>query len=297
MNITLRQIEIFLLTAKLGNLSKAAEKLCITQAAASMALKEFELQLNGSLFDRIGKKLIINENGRAVVPVASEIIGRSTELINYFSGEAQLMGDLVIGASSSIGNYVIPEHIAEFSQQHPQCSINLQVGNTEEIIQKVLKFEVDAGVIEGFCYEPKISVIPWMDDELVVFSSTHHPLAHIRSLTREDLQSCAWVLRERGSGTRDILENQLNAISLDIKVFLELGHTEAIKNVIANGTGISCLSKHVLSDLAQMDKIKLLDTPFLNLERKFFLLLHRDKYRTAVLNQFLSQLGLDPQSS
>ena len=296
MNISLRQIETFLLTAKLGNLSRAAEKLCITQAAASMALKELESQLGGHLFDRVGKKLVINENGRATIPMASEIIGRASELTHYFDNEAGLVGNLVIGASSTIGNYVLPQYIAKFVQDNDRCAINLHVGNTEEIINKVLQFEVDAGIIEGLCYEPKIRVAPWMDDELAVFSSARHWLATTGTIGPGELQACDWILRERGSGTRDIFEAQLNAQSIEIRVLLELGHSEAIKNAVAAGTGISCLSKFVLADLLQMGKIKLLSTPFLDLKRKFFLLLHRDKYETTVLKGFLRQLKInDPE--
>lgn len=292
MNISLRQIEVFLYTANSGCLSKAAEKLYISSAAASMALKEFETQLGGQLFDRVRGKLILNESGRAMIPMASEIIGRASELTNCFSDKTILFGNLIIGASSTIGNYVLPEHIASFIKKNTMSTVRLDVGNTEKIIEKVLQFEVDAGIIEGLCYESKIEVTPWIDDELVIFCSVQHRLAGIKTISLEDLQSCSWILRERGSGTRRIFENQINAIPLKIHVLLELGHSEAVKNAVSNGNGISCLSKYALVDLVRLDKIKLIETPFLNLKRKFYLLIHRDKYKTMVLKGFLRHLHI-----
>lgn len=288
MNISLRQIEVFLFTANLGSITRAAEKLFISQAAASMAIKEFETQLGEKLFDRLGKRLILNESGRAAVAIASGIIGRASELTNYFTDKSTLFGDLTIGASSTIGNYVLPEYVANFIQKNAMTTVKLEVGNTEEIIRKVMQFKVDVGFIEGNCYESEIDVVPWVDDELAVFSSNEHPLAAgVGTVSIKDLEDCKWILREKGSGTRAIFENRINLLSMTIHVFLELGHTEAIKNAVSRGTGISCLSQYVLEDLLQLGRIKVLNTPFLGLKRKFYLIIHQDKYKTMILKSFL----------
>ncbi len=292
MNISLRQIEVFLFTANLESISRAAEKLFISQAAASMALKEFETQLGEKLFDRVGKRLILNESGRAAVPMASEIIGRTEELSNFFANENRLCGNLVLGASSTIGNYILPEYVADFIRQHPKARLQLEVGNTEEIISKVRQFEVDAGFIEGNCCEPGIKVIPWMDDELAVFSAAGHPLAGMKTIRVKDLKSCRWILREKGSGTREVFENQVHSLSMEINVLLELGHTEAVKSAVARGNGISCLSLKVLEDLLLLNRIKVLKTPFLELKRKFYLIMHQDKYETVILKRFLHHLNI-----
>lgn len=292
MNISLRQIEVFLFTANLKSISRAAEKLFISQAAASMALKEFETQLGEKLFDRVGKRLILNESGRAAVPMASEIIGRTEELNNFFANENRLCGNLVLGASSTIGNYILPEYVADFIREHDQAGLQLEVGNTEEIISKVRHFEVDVGFIEGNCCEPGIEVIPWMDDELAVFSASGHPLAGMKNIRAQDLESCSWILREKGSGTREVFENQIHSLSMNIQVMLELGHTEAIKSAVAGGNGISCLSLKVLQDLLLLDKIGVLKTPFLELKRKFYLIMHQDKYETVILKRFLHHLQI-----
>lgn len=293
MNITLRHVEAFFYTAKLGNLSLAAEKLGITQAAASMALREFENQMGEQLFERIGKKLVINESGKAVMSNASEIIGRAEELAGYFSDRSVgLTGSLTVGASSTIGNYVLPEYIANFIDANSACDIQLKVGNTDEIIEKVLKYDVDLGIIEGLCFDPIINVLPWMDDELAVFCAADNPLSEKKNISQEDLERCGWILREPGSGTRVIFENQVNALSMSLNIKLVLGHTEAIKNAVAKSGNVSCLSRCVLEDMEKLGKIKLLDTPFLNLKRKFFVLIHKDKFHTRIMGEFLGRIGV-----
>ncbi len=290
MNISLRQIEVFLATANLGSVSRAAEKLFISQAAASMALKELETQLREKLFDRAGKKLILNASGRAAVAMAAEIVGRAEELTDYFSAKNSLFGNLVVGASSTIGNYVLPGYVASFIQGNDRVKVQLEVGNTEEIIKKVSHFAVDIGFIEGSCFESEIEVIPWMDDELVVFAAPQHVLAGVGEAGISDLEACDWILREKGSGTREIFENQISQLSLNIKVLLELGHTEAIKNAVSRGSGISCLSRYALQNLMRLQAIKLIKTPLLDLRRKFYLITHKEKYKTRILQGFLKHV-------
>lgn len=257
-----------------------------------MALKEFETQLGEKLFDRVGRRLILNESGRAAVPMASEIIGRTEALSTSFAHENRLCGNVILGASSTIGNYILPEYVADFIHRHTEAGLQLEVGNTEEIISKVRQFEVDAGFIEGNCCEPGIKVIPWIDDELAVFAAATHPLAGKKDVRIKDLEACNWILREKGSGTREIFENRIHSLLIDIHVLLELGHTEAIKSTVAGGSGVSCLSLRVLEDLLLLGRIKVLKTPFLGLKRKFYLIMHQDKYETVILKRFLSHLNV-----
>jgi DNA-binding transcriptional LysR family regulator len=290
MNISLRQIEVFFATANSGSVSRAAEKLFISQAAASMALKEFETQLGEKLFDRVGKKLILNESGRAVVAMAAEIVGRTEELTDYFTDKDSLFGNLIVGASSTIGNYVLPEYVAAFIHDNGKAKVQLEVGNTEEIIKKVAGFAVDIGFIEGSCCEPEVEVIPWMNDELAVFAAPQHGLVGDGEAGLSELEACDWILREKGSGTREIFDNQISKLSMTIKILLELGHTEAIKNAVSRGYGISCLSRYALHDLQRLQAIKLIKTPFLDLRRKFYLIMHKEKYKTKILQSFLKHV-------
>lgn len=287
MRVTFKQIEIFSAVAKTGNMTQAAETLHLTQSACSMALSAIENQLGGALFDRHGKKLILNERGRVLFPKAANIITQIKELQDLMTGkkETTLAGHLIIGASTTIGNYLLPKIIGDFITNYPQTKITLSVANTEQIIQKLLKFNIDIGMIEGSCYSDEIEVFPWKKDELIIITSSEHPLSKKRKLTLSQLYDAKWILREPGSGTREKFEEVMNG---KIKPFLELGNTEAIKQAVLAGLGITCLSKTVVSDFLNSGQFVELKTPFLKLTRDFFILLHKEKYKTGILNSFMS---------
>ena len=292
MNISIRQIEAFYYTAKLGSLSLAAEKLCITQAAASMALKGFEDQMGEKLFERNGKKLVLNKKGEAILETTAELLSKACELANFFSNKPCMCGNLTIGTIPSIANYVLPEYITNFVNINRMVNISLNIGNSEETIDKVLKFEVDAGIIEKCCCQPMIKLIPWLDDELAVFVAPSHPLAEKETVTEEDIQNCDWVMREHGAGSRRVLENQFNARNIKVKVLLEMEHNEAVKNAVANGGVLGCLSGYVLTDMENSGRIKRLNTPFLDLRRKFHIAVHRERYQPKIFKDFVKFLGI-----
>lgn len=290
MNITLRQLEIFCAIAHRGNVSRAAEDASISQSAASMALAELERQLGEPLFDRIGKKLVLNGNGKALLPKALELLSRADEVETMFLPGGEYGGELKTGASSTIGNYLMPAVLARFAQHHPHLRITLEVGNTEQIIQSLLACVTDVGFIEGPCSDPEIEVRIWRIDELIVFASPQHPLAAKPMLAPEDLLVADWVMREHGSGTRSIFERAIEHLPSQLKVRYELGHSEAIKRAVKNGLGISCLSRLTLQEDLENGTLVELKVPFLTLQRNFHILLRKGKYMTAALQLFLDSL-------
>lgn len=287
MNITLRQLEIFIAIATYGNVTRAADKLLLSQSAASMALAELESQLDQNLFTRSGKKLALNEAGRALLPRAAELLERAREMSEMFAPQGrELTGMLNIGASSTIGNYLIPEYVGKFSNSYPAVEISLEVGNTDQIITSLLNFSIDIGYIEGLCNHRKITAIPWRKDRLVIFASPENRLAKKKRIKLEDLAGEKWILRERGSGTREIFENAIAGKIQEMNIAFEFGHTEAIKNAVMNNLGISCLSVLTLAELLKTKRVVEIKTPFLDLTRNFYSIMHKEKYNTAVLNRF-----------
>lgn len=194
-----------------------------------------------------------------------------------------LIGHLKLGASTTIGNYLLPKIISNFVMRHTQTKITLDIANTAQIIQKLLKFEIDMGMVEGPCYADEIDVIPWKKDKLIFVAAATHPLTKKRQITLESLAQAKWILREAGSGTRAALER---AMPIKINPFLELGNTEAIKQAVLTGIGISFFSETAVSNLLESGQLIRLKTT-LNLTREFFILLHKDKYRTVVLKYFI----------
>jgi len=284
---TLRQIEVFVATAQRGNVTQAGAALGMTQSAASMALADFENQLGARLFDRVGKRLVLNEDGRMQYPRAVEMVERAHELEQWF-GQAGRAVDLRLGASSTVGNYLLPQLIGEFRKQRAGSRFALEVGNTRQVMQRVLHFEVDVGFVEGPCMDPDIEPIFWRSDELAICARPDDPLTQPGGATIEALRAAEWILREPGSGTREVVEQLLTSQLGDIKLAMELGGTEAIKRAVESGIGISCLPRIALVGAIERGNLVMLDTPFLTLTRALHILLHKQKHRTEGLDSLLA---------
>ena len=191
MRITLKQLDVFAAVAREGSVTRASEWLNLTQSATSMALSDLESQLGEKVFDRVGRRLQINDLGHRLLPLALESVARVREIEDICRGDLPGSGRLRIGASLSVGNYLMPQRIGDYLQLHPEAEISLDVGNTRHVVESVRQFTCDIGFIEGFCHDPDIDVLPWIDDELVIFASPQHPLATKESLTLEDLNQLA----------------------------------------------------------------------------------------------------------
>lgn len=287
MRITLKQLEVFIAVAQAGNVTRAAESLSITQSATSMALADFENQLGRKLFDRIGKRLQLNDSGRLLLPKALDAVARVADIEHMAASDNAMIGPLRIGASLTIGNYMMPGLIGSFMKDHPGAQLTLEVANTKHIIEALEQFHIDLGFIEGFCHEPDIEVLPWCRDELVIFAAPSHELTRKKIITEEDLATADWILREPGSGTREVFDNAVLGRVHRINLLLEFGHTEAIKQAVASGIGIGCASRRTLEDAFRTGNVVPLPTPFLNLERDLYVLIHRQKFRTQGLERFM----------
>jgi DNA-binding transcriptional LysR family regulator len=287
MRITLKQIEVFIAVAQSGTATRASEALNITQSATSMALSDFEEQLNCKLFDRIGRRLQLNDTGRLLLPKALDAIARVAELEHIAASDNKLVGPLHIASSHTIGNYLMPGLIGSFMKAHTGAKLTLDVANTRHVIRQIEQFQADIGFIEGFCHEPNIEAIPWQHDELVIFAASSHPLAVQKTVTEDDLAQADWILREHGSGTREIFDNAILGKVRHINILLEFGHTEAIIHAVSTGIGIGCASKLTLAAALKGGSIVALPTPYLDLHRELYLLIHQQKYRTYGLERFL----------
>ena len=286
MRYTLRQLEVFLATAHFENITRAAESLAMSQSAASGALKELEQQFDIQLFDRVGKRLQANEQGRLLRPRVESLMEQARELERELVAH-QHVGHLRLGATLTIGNYLAVELMADFMNQYPGSEVSLTVANTREIAGQVLNFDIDVGLIEGEYQHPDLEISRWRDDELVVFCAPEHPLARHAQLSDEDLLSADWILREPGSGTRQGFDRAMRGLLSQQTIKLELEHTEAIKRAVLAGLGISCLSRITLEDAIQRGDFVPLAVPHRDLQRAFYFVLRRDKYRSAGVERWL----------
>jgi DNA-binding transcriptional LysR family regulator len=284
MHITLRQLEVFTEVLKSGSTTQASVVLSLSQSAVSAALADLEGQLGVQLFDRVGKRLVINEHGRLLYPKALALLEQAGEIERLFN---QDNGSLRIAASSTIGNYMLPAMIASYRLDFPQTPLELNVGNSQDVITAVADFRVDLGLIEGPCHMPELVTQPWLDDELVVFAASGSPITQ-QPVTLESLARAPWILRERGSGTREVLDHLLLAKLTDFQLVMELGNSEAIKHAVRHGIGISCLSRRVIAEQLATGSLVELVLPIAPLTRTLYLIHHRQKHISNALQRFLS---------
>ena len=284
--ISPRQLEVFSTIAAAGSVRAAAAQLGLTQPAASMALAELERLLGTTLFDRHQRRLHLNEQGRALLPRAREIVERLREL-GEGAATAKPQGALAIGASNTIGNYLVGELLGGFVAAHPAVRLSLRVANTAEIIAGLLDFSLDVGCVEGPAAQAEIESIPWREDELKICARADHPLARRKRLHGRDFAGERWILRESGSATRQLFEDASRDALGPLEVVLELGQSEAIKQAVIAGLGIGCLPAVAIADAVAAGKLVALKVPFLDLRRKLALVVHRERYRGATLAAFL----------
>ncbi|PHR96140.1 MAG: LysR family transcriptional regulator [Oceanobacter sp.] len=288
MRYTLRQLEVFLAIAQAGNLTRAANQLNMSQSAASSALKDIESQFDILVFDRIGKRLQLNEQGRQLRPMAEALMAMAEDLEQSLLQHA-IAGPLNIGATLSIGNYLAVQMVADYMAENPGSQVSLDVENTEHIVEKVLNYQLDMGMIEGEFHHPDLIVEPWRTDELTVFCHPDHPLARSQQdLSADDLVSIQWILREAGSGTRQAFDRAMHGLLPKLNIILELQHTEAIKRAVEAQLGVGCLSLITLEDEFKRGDLVRLNTPGINLNRQLYLILHKQKHRSAGIQSWLN---------
>lgn len=286
MHYTLRQVEVFLATAYHENVTLAAESLSMSQSAASAALKELEQRFEVQLFDRAGKRLQLNELGKNLRPRAEALLAQAREFEDALARHNEI-GELHVGATLTIGNYLAVPIMAEFMNRHAGARVRLTVENTATISERVRNFELDIGLIEGELHDESLEVIEWRDDELSLFCAPDHPLARRRKLSDADLCAADWIVREAGSGTRQGFDHAMHGLLPALTLRLELQHTEAIKRAVEAGLGIGCLSNIALRDAFRRGSLVPLSAPHRDWSRKFYFIVHKQKYRSAGIESWL----------
>jgi DNA-binding transcriptional LysR family regulator len=287
MRYSLRQLEVFVAVARVGSVGGAGEALGMSQSAVSGALGDLERQFGVQLFDRIGKRLRLSELGQSVRAQAEGVLDRASELEAAFEGRAAV-GRLRIGATLTIGNHLVAPLMARFMREHSGAELTLAVANTEEIVRRVANFEIDVGLIEGETQDRDLEVTPWRDDELVVFCAPGHRYAKKRALSDADLRAAKWIVRERGSGTRQTFDRAMHGLVADLDIVLALEHTEAIRGAVAAGLGLGCVSRIALQEAFDHGTLVPCRVPQRDFRRRFYLLMNKHKYRGRGLALWLA---------
>lgn len=287
MQISFKQLHVFNSITQHKTLTAAAEKLFLSKAAVSMALAELEKHLGHPLFDRVNNRLILNLEGKKLLPLADELLNRANNINELFDENQPLSGQLRLGSSDTIGNHVSPYLLSQFRQQQQHFSQSLTISNSSSICQKLLDFELDVALIERENHHPDIISMPFSHDEMCIISAMNHPLAKQNALAISDLEGNDWVLREAGSGSRECFINTLAPQLKKWQLSFELNTTEALISSVSVGLGLGCLSMLAAQYAIESGRVSLLKPP-IEMPRKFWLLVHKNKYQSPLLKSFIA---------
>jgi LysR family transcriptional regulator, transcriptional activator of the cysJI operon len=241
-------LKTFVTLVEVKNFTKTAETLLMSQPSVSLHIKKLEEEFQTKLFLRSPKFLKVTLTGEILYDRAKQMITIYEQTRQDIEEhDRSIKGELKIGASFTIGEYILPSLLIDLQEDYPELELQVVIGNTEEIVQAVRLYKVDIGLIEGQTNEKELSVHPFMQDELFIVSSNNHELANKDEVEITDLHDQAWVTREVGSGTREYLNHVIRSNGLKIKSILTISSNQGIKEtLIKNGSGLALLSRSVI---------------------------------------------------
>ncbi len=283
MKLTLRQMQIFLNVVVSGHLTNVAKDMKLSQSAISMSIKELENVLGRPVFDRINKKLVLNEVGRAFYKEIDPIFKKLSD-IEYEFKNSENKGMIRVGASTTIVDYLMPSIICSYMSSYPDVKITLKEGNTKEIAEMIQEGSIDVGFVEGFVLGADIIKEQIGIDELIVVTADTNLC---KPCYIDELAKKRWVLREKGSGTREVFLDYIKDKVDDLNIFFELGHTESIKSILMNRECLTCISKISVENEILEGKLHQVDVKNFDCKRDFLMIYHKDKYHSTLFEKFL----------
>jgi LysR family transcriptional regulator, transcriptional activator of the cysJI operon len=273
-HMNFHQLHIFYTVSERGSFSAAAQALHMTQPAVTMQVQALEDYFGTKLFNRSTKKIVLSEAGQTLMPYAlrsMELIRETDAAMSTFTH--MLEGRLQLGASLTIGEYVLPRLLGPFGKEYPNISIMMKVMNTTQIMEEITKHQLNFGLIEAPVTHPDMVIEPVMGDELKLIVPRDHPLADMNEVTLEEALKHPFVLREQGSGTRRVMEEQLIAKGLDpgtMRIVMELGSTGAVKSAVEAGLGITIISASSVKHEVTLGLLKIVNLSDTSFKRQFY---------------------------
>lgn len=300
-----RRLQVFHAVAKQLSFTKAAEVLFMTQPAVTFQIKQLEEHFNTRLFDRGHGRIALTPAGEMVLEYAERILGLSSELdVRLAEMTGEIGGPLLVGASTTIAEFLLPRILGEFKSKHPSVKPRLVVGNSETIETRVVEHTLDIGLIESPSHQPNLQSEMCCDDELQVICSPSFPLAQFKELTPQQLAPHPYISREPGSGTREFTDGYLrkSGVAIDsLSTAMELGSPEALKGVVETGLGFAIASRASVSKeqgLGTLVAIPLRP----RLIRTLSMVYPKEKFRSRLVNTFvefamvkLKQISVGPE--
>ena len=282
----LRHLGVFLSVCDAGNMTAAAEKLHMSQPSVSQAIAELEQHYQVKLFERLGRKLFITEAGKNLETYARHIVNLNKEAEESMR-EIHRRGSLRIGASTTVGASILADILVAFMREQPQAKLSSFVNNTKEIEELLLLDQLDIGLVEGKVNSPGILSEPFLREELVLVCGASHQLSTAKVVRPVELEQFDFVVREHGSGTRELFESVMASQGLHWKVYGVYNNVEAIKKVVAANLALSVMSRMVIAREVAAGELRIVSLKKMHFTRQFSIVHHKNKYRPPLFQRFI----------
>jgi len=295
--ITLKQLAVFVSIYQTGSTSRASEELHLSQSAVSSALTELESRLQMPLFERVGRRLNQHPNAHPIYIQAQAILGQSLTLEHYHQYQA---GQIYIGASTTIGNYVLPSLLGKLYEALPDANVDMYIANTQEVVSEVEQLNIDIALVEGMPRPIDMKAIEqreWRTDTLMIFAkrdskwlkevATYSQDEHCYQLSINQLAQLPLLVREAGSGTRQIIDEQLLKYLPNAEVVKAIHQSEAIKHMVSADIGLGCLSQHVIETELATGELVQVNVAGIDLSRTWWLVWHKARHQSPIWQTFI----------
>jgi DNA-binding transcriptional LysR family regulator len=282
-----RQLLTFVTVVDKGGFTYAAEALHTTQPAVSQHIRTLEKRLGVKLLERTTKQVRLNRAGEIVYRHAKDILQLYTQMERLVSDlVTDAAGPLTIGASYTFGEYVLPHVVAEFRARYPRVTPVITIANTKHVVQQVANGELDIGIMEGHSIHDEVEVQPFAQDAMVVVAASDHPWSCRPYISAAELADETWIIREKGSGTREYQDLFLQRYGIQPNAVMEFGSTQVIKEAVEARLGISLLSTCALRKEFAQGAITALPVEGTPIFREFSVITYRSEFRTAAVRLF-----------
>lgn len=282
----IRHLKIFACVCSEGSMSGAAKKLFMAQPSVSQAIMELERHYGVVLFERLGRRLYITAAGKKLLDYARHIINLHEQLEREMR-DLSSKGGVRIGASMTVGSCILVDMVKRFKQTSPGSNVESVVDNTSVIEEMLLLDQVDIGVVEGAVHSAELTVKPFMDDELVLVCAADHPWALTGEVDLKELEAADFIVREQGSGTRELFESVMAANEVKWKMVGVYNNAETIKNAVAAGLGVSVISRMAVENELEKGMLVAVQIRGMSFRRKFSIVHHKNKYISEAMKWFM----------
>ena len=287
--MTFRHLEIFIAVADLGSMTRASRQLYISQPTVSQAIAELETHYGFPLFERFGRSLTITEQGKSILSYARHIQSLLGEM-ELTSERQENAGLLRIGASMTIGSWLLPSLLQQLQKDVPQAEFRVVVRNTRDLEVLLLKNQLDCGLLEGSIHYPELVEIPFRRDSLTLVCGKNHPFWNAPISRLESLEDQVFLVREPGSGTRELFESVMASAEIGWKVGWECGDSSSLIHAAEKGFGIGVISGSLVREQRISGTLYRLPLPESTFQRNFRLVHHKNKYITPLMKRFFHQV-------